>query len=349
MNFESEMSTKPVSDLVTLKSRLDILKEEMHQVKVEMKRLKLEKPVKTKAVRSVVSSKSKTKSKSIPDSSIPSLSETQRDELLSIVWTASGIYDWIKYYFKDNISYVSESIVERFLSKVNSTFDTPKCGYRTISGSLKPALKKWADSALLLPEETRDHTLVAIASMYVIIDHRILSLRSNIPSSPPSSPSSSIIESSIASSKIVTFSTDTTIMNLKKDLSKDLEPEDISSLSSSMATLTLKPPDSFPPDQVINTEEEIEEPDSENDEDDQLPSEEDDFMSSTFIEKFKGCEMDCLAFSGFTSTSKMNGRINMIIISYNGNRMATSVKNKWTYTESAEIPFAMIENPADES
>jgi hypothetical protein len=71
-------------------------------------------------------------------------------------------------------------------------------------------------------------------------------------------------------------------------------------------------------------------------------------MSNTFNDLFKGREMDCLAYTGFTSTSKMNGRIPMLIISYNGVRLATSVKNKWTYTDTAEIPFVMIENPDED-
>ena len=64
------------ADLTPLKSRLDILKEEVHTIQVEMKRLKNEKPKK-----SGVSRSEKSKSKKTSNPSVPALSEVQRTSL----------------------------------------------------------------------------------------------------------------------------------------------------------------------------------------------------------------------------------------------------------------------------
>jgi hypothetical protein len=374
------------ADLTTLKSRLDILKEEVHMIKVEMKRLKNEKPKKSGVPRS-----EKSKSKKSSNPSVPNLSQVQRTELLSIEWSASGIRDWLEFYFKDSPDILSEALLKKFLSKVNSTFDNPKCGVRTISGSLKPSLKKWANHIISdsLEEETRDHILVAISSMYAIVDARISSLKTDTTNTSPSTRSNKdhahSSSSPLSISKVVTFSNGSMTIPMNEDedsqsqfdpiddsLSIPMELKEISSvddLSSSMASLSITPinpikpilslqlPSSFINETVPSAEFKIElddEPEEdEEDEEDEIVNEDDneedsDFMTNSFTEHFKGHEMDCLSYEGFTSTSKMNGRTNMLIILFNKVRVAACIKNKWTYTESADIPLGMIENSSED-
>ena len=311
------------SELSVLKNRLALLKEELSSVKEAIKQSKDKVPRKSKAKSGSV--------KTTSNPSIPPLEEEVRQSLMENEWSAFSISEWLEIHFQE--IKCSNPLLPLFIKKVNSNFDNPKCGGRTITSSIKPTLKKWADSTALLQDTTtQTHTFIAIAAMYAIVDARVLALKGTPTPTPTPTP------------KVVTFSNgsmtvegenddvDIPIDDSNTSQSDPNETDEIDDLVQSLDTLTLKP-ESVPPLSEVEYDSEL------NHEDDE---DTDELMSHTFIDLFQGHEMDCLSHPGFTTTSKINGRSTMIIISFNGTRLASSLKNKWTYTESAEIPLAMI-------
>jgi hypothetical protein len=352
-------SNTTANDLATLKARLSSVKEEKKSIEEEIKIAKqLAKTNKTAKPEKAPRSVSKTKQPAKP---LCVLTQEDLETISAKEWTSCLISEWVNAQFPDSIDpeESNDPWPQVFLKKVCQHFDEPKSGDRTINTTIKPTLTKWTKYVTELPESTqRDEVLYRITFVSEIINQRRdflkrerssdIEVGSNKSQQPvkravtfTDGSMTNVDEKDADSSQLISAMSS---LSISQDYTEH-ENEEILSLPLSQNPIETRPVLSLC---LPLTTEEFHESSNEKEEGEDIPPEPSDedstqeYLTTSFVEGFKGREMECLDLDGFTSRNSVNGKNTMLIISYHSIRLATCVKGRWTYTDDANTPLAML-------